>query len=521
MLRPILVTFLFMLPGILLAGGEPASATPFPTPLNAYGDADFIQQGKGIGEILSHRMSVDPFNLVGSLIFLCAILHTFVAGPLRAKAEHLHHEHESVMQQQGASYEEIERTTPMKVHLLHFLGEVEAIFGIWVIALAAAVIGFYDWGTFKHYMAHTVIYIEPVFLVVIMTLASTKPVLKLSEKILGVVAGLGGHSPAAWWLSILTIAPMLGSFITEPAAMTISALLLSHQFYDLKPTPRLAYATIGLLFVNVSVGGTVTHFAAPPVLMVAESWGWTLGFMATHFGWKALLGIVISNVIYYLVFRKDLAALKPQEGRSDGDEEGTPVWITLVHLLFMAWTVLNAHEPPLFIGGFLMFLGFAVITQRYQGESSLKAAVLVGFFLAGLVTHGGVQAWWIAPVLSSLPDLPLMIGATILTAFNDNAAITYLSTLVPGFAITAKYAVVAGAVTGGGLTVIANAPNPAGQSILQKYFPGGVNPAKLVLSAILPTIIMGMCFMGIPTVTEESDPQRHKASATAESSTSG
>ncbi|MDP7318686.1 MAG: putative Na+/H+ antiporter, partial [SAR324 cluster bacterium] len=226
-------------------------------------------------------------------------------------------------------------------------------------------------------------------------------------------------------------------------------------------------------------------------------------------------------VIYYLVFRKDLAALKPQEGRSDGDEEGTPVWITLVHLLFMAWTVLNAHEPPLFIGGFLMFLGFAVITQRYQGESSLKAAVLVGFFLAGLVTHGGVQAWWIAPVLSSLPDLPLMIGATILTAFNDNAAITYLSTLVPGFAITAKYAVVAGAVTGGGLTVIANAPNPAGQSILQKYFPGGVNPAKLVLSAILPTIIMGMCFMGIPTVTEESDPQRHKASATAESSTSG
>ena len=521
MLRPILVTFLFMLPGILLAGGEPASATPFPTPLNAYGDADFIQQGKGIGEILSHRMSVDPFNLVGSLIFLCAILHTFVAGPLLAKAEHLHHEHESVMQQQGASYEEIERTTPMKVHLLHFLGEVEAIFGIWVIALAAAVIGFYDWGTFKHYMAHTVIYIEPVFLVVIMTLASTKPVLKLSEKILGVVAGLGGHSPAAWWLSILTIAPMLGSFITEPAAMTISALLLSHQFYDLKPTPRLAYATIGLLFVNISVGGTVTHFAAPPVLMVAEPWGWTLGFMATHFGWKALLGIVISNVIYYLVFRKDLAALKPQEGSSDGDEEGTPVWITLVHLLFMAWTVLNAHEPPLFIGGFLMFLGFAVITQRYQGESSLKAAVLVGFFLAGLVTHGGVQAWWIAPVLSSLPDLPLMIGATILTAFNDNAAITYLSTLVPGFAITAKYAVVAGAVTGGGLTVIANAPNPAGQSILQKYFPGGVNPAKLVLSAILPTIIMGMCFMGIPTVTEESDPQRHKASATAESSTSG
>lgn len=168
-----------------------------------------------------------------------------------------------------------------------------------------------------------------------------------------------------------------------------------------------------------------------------------------------------------------------------------------------------------------MFLGFAVITQRYQGESSLKAAVLVGFFLAGLVTHGGVQAWWIAPVLGSLPDLLLMIGATILTAFNDNAAVTFLSTLVPGFTITAKYAVVAGAVTGGGLTVIANAPNPAGQSILQKYFPGGVNPGKLALSALIPTIIMGLCFMGLPTVSEESDPQRHKVSVPTESSESG
>jgi Na+/H+ antiporter NhaD/arsenite permease-like protein len=128
----------------------------------------------------------------------------------------------------------------------------------------------------------------------------------------------------------------------------------------------------------------------------------------------------------------------------------------------------------------------------------LKSPLLVGFFLAGLVTHGGMQAWWIAPVLGSLGDLPLMLTATILTAFNDNAAITFLSTLVPEFSITAKYAVVAGAVTGGGLTVIANAPNPAGQSILSKFFPGGVNPAKLAMGALIPTIILGLVFMGIP-----------------------
>ena len=130
----------------------------------------------------------------------------------------------------------------------------------------------------------------------------------------------------------------------------------------------------------------------------------------------------------------------------------------------------------------------------------MKSPILVGFFLAGLITHGGLQGWWIAPVLGSLGDLPLMLTATILTAFNDNAAITYLATLVPGLALTSKYAVVAGAVTGGGLTVIANAPNPAGQSILGRYFEGGVNPGKLAMGALIPTIILGICFMAIPTL---------------------
>ena len=124
-----------------------------------------------------------------------------------------------------------------------------------------------------------------------------------------------------------------------------------------------------------------------------------------------------------------------------------------------------------------------------------KSPILVGFFLAGLITHGGLQGWWIAPVLGSLSELPLMLTATILTAFNDNAAITYLATLVPNLADASKYAVVAGAVTGGGLTVIANAPNPAGQSILSRFFTHGVNPGLLLAGALVPTIIMGICFM--------------------------
>jgi hypothetical protein len=172
-----------------------------------------------------------------------------------------------------------------------------------------------------------------------------------------------------------------------------------------------------------------------------------------------------------------------------------PVWITAVHLAFIAWTVATAHFPPLFIGGFMFFIGFTQATRPHQSELDLKPALLVGFFLAGLVIHGGLQSWWIAPVLSRLAAFPMMVVATALTAFNDNAAITYLASLVPGLAEPVRYAVVAGAVTGGGMTVIANAPNPAGQSILARFFPDeAVSPVSLAVAALTPTLIVGACF---------------------------
>ena len=120
-----------------------------------------------------------------------------------------------------------------------------------------------------------------------MALASTRPIVLFAEGALRRVAALGSGTPAAWWFAILTIGPLLGSFITEPAAMTICALLLARQFYDLQPSSNLKYATLGLLFVNVSIGGTLTHFAAPPVLMVARTWQWDTLFMLDHFGWRA------------------------------------------------------------------------------------------------------------------------------------------------------------------------------------------------------------------------------------------
>jgi hypothetical protein len=171
-----------------------------------------------------------------------------------------------------------------------------------------------------------------------------------------------------------------------------------------------------------------------------------------------------------------------------------PACIVAVHIGFLAWTVLTAHYPALFVGGFLFFLGFLRATASYQATLQLRTPLLVGFFLAGLVIHGGLQGWWIAPVLASLSSSALFIGSAFLTAFNDNALITYLATLVPNLAPAMRTAVVEGAVVGGGLTVIANAPNPAGQALLARHFDDAVSPLGLLAGAAVPTLIAAFIF---------------------------
>lgn len=500
---PVIVRNLFFSMATLLATatGHAAvgkEAAVLPRPLDFYHEAP----GASLWEVLSQRVQVEPFNAVTLAIFLAAIVHTFLTAKFRHWAHVVEERH--VARLSGgptAPHERNQDNVPDEVsfcgQILHFLGEVEAVFGIWAVVLAGAITWFKGWPAVVGYVGRQVSYTEPLFVVIIMALAATHPVLALAERCLRAVAALGRGTPGAWWLAILVLAPLLGSLITEPAAMTIAALLLGRQFYDLRPSPRLRYATLGLLFVNISVGGTLTHFAAPPVIMVAHAWQWNLIHMLTTFGWRAVLGIVIATAIYYAIFRRELATLSAPgaAGGAESTRARAPAWITFVHVAFMAFTVWQAHEPVMFIGAFLFFLAFAEATAHHQNPVDLRAPILVGFFLAGLVIHGGLQAWWIQPILGRLEAGPLFLGATALTAFNDNAAITYLASLVPNFTDQLKYAVVAGAVAGGGLTVIANAPNPAGQAILARYFPAGVAPLKLALAALLPTAVVAACFM--------------------------
>ena len=475
---------------------DPTVVTAIPRALESYpaaGDQSLLTE-------LAMRVQVEPFNLIATGVFFLAILHTFAAARFTQLAHRVQHWHDA-----RAAAERRSPRPSARAELLHFLGEVEVVFGLWAVVLLVAATGFVGWPAMTHYVNDTVNYTEPLFVVVIMALAATRPVIGFAESALRGLATRGGGTPAAWWFVILTVGPILGSFVTEPAAMTICALLLARQFFDLQPSARLKYATLGLLFVNVSIGGTFTHFAAPPVLMVARTWNWGMGFMFANFGWRAFVAMVLSGAAYFLFFRRELRGLASRPPVPDREEPEpqphlgpvllpVPSWVTSVHLAFMAWTVVTAHYPALFLGGFLFFLGFARATAPYQSRVELRTPLLVGFFLAGLVIHGGLQAWWIGPVLRRLAETPLFVAATLLTAINDNALITYLATLVPNLADELKLAVVQGAVVGGGLTVIANAPNPAGQALLGRFFERGISPLGLLLGALLPTVITALVF---------------------------
>ena len=238
--------------------------------------------------------------------------------------------------------------------------------------------------------------------------------------------------------------------------------------------------------MNVSIGGTLTHFAAPPVLMVAGKWNWDMWYMLGHFGWKAALAVFVNAGVATFLFTRELKALKV-DARS---KDRTVPWpLIIAHVAFLIGIVYFAHHAIVFVGLFLLFLGVAEGYRHYHDR------LMVGFFLAGLVTLGALQQWWLQDVLAGMDATALFFGATALTAITDNAALTYLGSLVEGTDEAFRYSLVAGAVTGGGLTVIANAPNPAGFAILRGNFDDeAINPLGLLVTALPPTLVAVLAF---------------------------
>lgn len=416
-------------------------------------------------------MTPTLIELIGAALFAIAILHTFATRFF----EHLAH------------------TRPTHAGLWHLLGEVEVVFGFWAMVLMIAMFAIIGASAATEYIESRN-FTEPMFVFAIMVIAGTRPILRTATAAVGLIARAAPlPGSMASYFTVMALVPLLGSFITEPAAMTLAALILRDQFFSRGLSTRLKYATLGVLFVNISIGGTLTPFAAPPVLMVAGKWGWDISFMLAEFGWKAAIAVGINALGATLAFRRELAALAT--ARASGTEEAVPAVLTVVHIAFLCGVVVFAHHPPLFLGLFLFFLGISHAYARHQDRLILKEGLLVAFFLAGLVVLGGLQQWWLQPLLMSMSSDAVFVGATALTALTDNAALTYLGSLVEGLSDDFKYALVAGAVTGGGLTIIANAPNPAGTSILKGSFDDeAVNPGGLLLAALLPTLVAGLAF---------------------------
>ncbi|MGQ7932426.1 putative Na+/H+ antiporter [Paraburkholderia sp. D1E] len=412
-------------------------------------------------------------EVAATCIFALALIHTFAGKQIQRLA------------------------TPYPAHagLFHFLGEVEVVFGFWALALCVVIWVVSGKGAVVDYLEARE-FTEPAFVFVIMVIAASRPVLQAVTRLLLTVARFMPlrSELAVIWLS-LSIVPLLGSFITEPAAMTLAALLLRDRLFLLPVRESSKYSALAVLFVNVSIGGTLTAYAAPPVLMVASAWGWNTAFMATTFGWKAAIAIVVNATVLLIAIARQVPLVERVSVESI-EEEPVPIGVTLTHLCFLVFVVLNAHHAIIFVAAFLFFLGFTQAYERYQSALLLRESLLVAFFLSGLVVLGGLQQWWLQPIVRSMDAQVLYIGATGLTAIMDNAAITYLGSLIEGLSHEAKYLLVAGAVTGGGLTVIANAPNPAGLAIVRRGFSdGSVGALGLLASAILPTATACVTFV--------------------------
>ncbi|WP_028357477.1 putative Na+/H+ antiporter [Brackiella oedipodis] len=429
-------------------------------------------------------MMIEPnfIEIIATVLFAVAIIHTFSVSFFANMAS-----------KEGPH-----------AGLWHLLSEVEAVFGVWAAILVIFMVitgGFHNAVEYMDSRDFT----EPLFVIAIMVIAASRPILELVQRVVRYLSRvIPVQTEVAQFFITLSLVPISGSFITEPAAMTLAALMMRDLFFDRSNSNKYKYITLGVLLVNISIGGVLTHFAAPPVLMVAQKFDWGLLHMLSHFGWRAVIAVVINAALATLICHKEIIRCSrvPVREVVDAYESGNdkraivPNSVIAIHVLFLIGVVVSSHHTEIFIGLLMLFIGYCIGYRQYQNRLLIKEAIMVGFFLSGLIVLGGLQQWWLQDLLAGLSPKVLYWGTTALTAITDNAALTYLGSLVQGTDDAWRYMLVAGAVTGGGLTVIANAPNPAGFALLRNSFPhAAISAIWVLLSALIPTLIAAFMFL--------------------------
>lgn len=380
--------------------------------------------------------------------------------------------------------------------IFHLLSEVELVFGAWAILfLLSWMLVEGPSPVLKHHSSLNLT--EPLFIFCVMIMSSTRAIITLARRLIFSFSRLlqalfKFDLLTAQFFSLMTLGPLLGSVITEPAAITITALLLYRMIKKESTESKTMYSLLALLFVNISVGGALTHFAAPPILVVARTWNWGATDVFFNLGIAALATVILNNILIFNLFKKQLReSLQAMEV----DHYEVPAWLISAHALFLFLLVYNSHYPMIFVPIFLAFLVLVYVTNKFQDGLKFRESWMVSFFLYGLVVFGSFQRWWIEPLITNMGSGVLYLSAAALTAVTDNAALTYLGSQVTTLSDLSKWSLTAGALVGGGLTILANAPNAAGFAVLSSKFPdSSLSAVKLFKAAILPTLVALGCF---------------------------
>jgi len=174
----------------------------FPLPLDRYHD-------QGIPSLvgkLAGRIEKEPLNLVATVIFLAAIAHTFLVAKFRRISYHYQQAYQAIEYllhepQSSPGPETDHEKLIFRAQFFHFMGEVEAVFGIWLVPLFAAIVVFHGWSTMVEYVGNVNVS-DAIFVVVIMAIAggvSASPRgATRRAKHSGFLASQSSHCNGAW-----------------------------------------------------------------------------------------------------------------------------------------------------------------------------------------------------------------------------------------------------------------------------------------------------------------------------------
>lgn len=383
------------------------------------------------------------------------------------------------------------------------MSTIELVFLLWSVPL-------FFWFLYTEGYKGTMAYLNTrnytfsMFIIVMWLLLGSKPISYAVEHAFAKIANIGRQSPKSWWLTVMFVAPLSTIFLRETGAIIIATTLLAKYFYDLSPSTRFSYATMGLLFSNVSIGGLLTTSSSRSLSMILRTLRWDNYEVMTHFGWKALLAICLSTTVYYYLFRREFHHFPRKIEHIINAGRKIPIWIICVHIA-MAFAAMRFRSAPVLMGGVCIFyVFFHRLTVFYQNKIDFWKVCCLGVFFIGMSFVGGLQEWWILKLVKNSSDFGYMWAAYILSIFLDNVLVNLMMHDLPVVTDCYLYLVVAGCMSAGGLTLIANTPNIVSFATLRPFFQ---KPSfsfwKLFLASLFPSVLALMLFWllrGLPEI---------------------